>query len=42
MAGLSLRNTSKRFGETLAVDGVSLEVADGEFLALLARISQTR
>ncbi len=35
MAGLSLRNVSKRFGETLAVDGVSLEVADGEFLALL-------
>ena len=36
MAGLSLRNVSKRFGETLAVDAVSVEVADGEFLALLA------
>ncbi len=36
MAGLSLRNVSKRFGETLAVDGVSLEVADGNFLRTLA------
>jgi iron(III) transport system ATP-binding protein len=35
MARLSLSHVSKRFGNVPAVDDVSLEVADGEFLALL-------
>ena len=35
MAGLSLNSIEKRFGNTVAVTGVSLEVADGEFLTLL-------
>ena len=35
MAGLSLAGVSKAFGATRAVDRVSLEVAHGEFLALL-------
>ena len=32
---LRLENLTRRFGETVAVDGVSLEVAAGEFLTLL-------
>jgi len=32
---LRLRNLSKRFGEVLAVDDVSLDIGDGEFLTLL-------
>jgi iron(III) transport system ATP-binding protein len=32
---LSLQNLTRRFGETVAVDDVSLEVAAGEFLTLL-------
>lgn len=32
---IEFRNVSKRFGETVAVDNVSLSIADGEFLALL-------
>lgn len=35
MARLTLRHVSKHFGGVRAVDDVSLEVADGEFLALL-------
>jgi putative spermidine/putrescine transport system ATP-binding protein len=35
MATLSLINLSKHFGRVHAVDGVHLEVADGEFLCLL-------
>ncbi|MEZ4732303.1 MAG: ABC transporter ATP-binding protein [Caldilineaceae bacterium] len=35
MATLSLINLSKHFGRVRAVDGVDLEVADGEFLCLL-------
>ena len=35
MAGLNLAAVSKHFGATVAVDRVSLAVADGEFLALL-------
>jgi putative spermidine/putrescine transport system ATP-binding protein len=32
---LALRNLTRRFGDTLAVDCVSLDVADGELLALV-------
>ncbi len=35
MATLSLVNLSKHFGKVRAVDGVNLEVADGEFVCLL-------
>ncbi|WP_048645761.1 ABC transporter ATP-binding protein [Nitratireductor soli] len=35
MAGLSIENVTKSFGETNALDKVSIEVADGEFLAVL-------
>ena len=35
MAALSLRGLVKRFGEVTAVDRVDLEIANGEFLALL-------
>lgn len=35
MARLSLENVTRRFGECAAVDRVSLEIAEGEFLALL-------
>jgi len=31
MADISLRAVTKRFGTTLAVDGVSLDVPDGAF-----------
>jgi sulfate transport system ATP-binding protein len=34
-AGLSIRGVSRRFGALAALDNVSLEVAPGEFLALL-------
>ncbi len=35
MAGVTLRGVTKRFAETIAVDRVDLDVADGEFLAVL-------
>jgi ABC-type Fe3+/spermidine/putrescine transport system ATPase subunit len=35
MAALHLSNISKKFAEVLAVDDLSLDVADGEFLVLL-------
>lgn len=35
MAGLALQSITKRFGETVAVDDLSLDVADGEFVVLL-------
>jgi putative spermidine/putrescine transport system ATP-binding protein len=35
MAALHLNNISKKFAEVLAVDDLSLEVADGEFVVLL-------
>lgn len=35
MAEVTLQNIVKKFGETLAVDDVSLGIADGEFLVLL-------
>ena len=35
MSALELRAVSKRYGRTTAVDGVSLEVADGELVALV-------
>lgn len=34
-AKIDIENVSKRYGETLAVDDISLSVAEGEFLALL-------
>src|ERR671936_24931 len=35
MASLRLENVTKRFGSVTALDGVSLEVEDGEFFAVL-------
>jgi ABC-type sugar transport system ATPase subunit len=35
MAGIRLENVTKRFGAVTALDGVSLEVDDGEFFAVL-------
>ena len=35
MANLRIINLTKRFNEVLAVDNISLEVADGEFVTLL-------
>jgi multiple sugar transport system ATP-binding protein len=35
VADISLRNLTKRFGKTAAVSGLSLVVADGEFVVLL-------
>ena len=35
MVGIALKNVSKRFGPTLAVDGVSLEIEPGELFFLL-------
>ena len=34
-AGLSIKNVTKTFGEAKALDNVSIDVADGEFLAVL-------
>ena len=35
MAGIAFEEVTKRFGETVAVDRLSLRVADGEFLVLV-------
>ena len=35
MAEVTLRNITRRFGETLALDGVSMTVPDGAFVVLL-------
>ena len=35
MSGIAIRSVSKRFGDVRAVDDVSLDVADGEFVTLL-------
>ena len=35
MAGVDIRNLTKRFGDLHAVDGVSLSIHEGEFLVLL-------
>jgi multiple sugar transport system ATP-binding protein len=35
MASIRLENITKRFGQVTALDGVSLEVKDGEFFAIL-------
>ncbi|WP_120631747.1 ABC transporter ATP-binding protein [Ruegeria sp. EL01] len=35
MAGLSVENVTKRFGETEVLKGVSLVIADGEFVSLV-------
>ena len=35
MAGVSLHSITKRFGDAVAVDGVSLDIRDGEFLTLV-------
>ncbi len=32
---IELQNVTKRYGETVAVDGVSLTVTEGELLVLL-------
>ena len=37
MAEVILRNLVKRFGSVPAVDNVSLQIPDGEFLVLLVR-----
>jgi spermidine/putrescine transport system ATP-binding protein len=34
-AAIEMENVSKRFGEKVAVDGVSLQIAEGEFFSLL-------
>src|SRR4051795_3746414 len=35
MSNVSLRNVVKMYGDVVAVDDVSIEVADGEFVALV-------
>ena len=35
MARLRLENVTKRFGRTVAIDGLSLDIADGEFFCVL-------
>ena len=35
MAGVELRNLTRRFGDFHAVDGVNLSIREGEFLVLL-------
>jgi multiple sugar transport system ATP-binding protein len=35
MADVSLKGVTKRFGKTLAVDNLSIDIADGEFVVLL-------
>jgi multiple sugar transport system ATP-binding protein len=35
MAEISLRGLSKRFGEVTAIDGLTIDIPDGEFVALL-------
>ena len=35
MANVSLDRVTKRYGEVAAVDGVTFDVAEGEFLVLL-------
>ena len=35
MAGLTISNIVKRFGDTDVLKGIDLQVADGEFIALL-------
>jgi multiple sugar transport system ATP-binding protein len=35
MADIALRNVTKRFGDTVAVSGLDLAIADGEFVVLL-------
>ena len=35
MAEVTLSNVTKRFGSTLAVDGVTMTVPDGAFVVLL-------
>jgi multiple sugar transport system ATP-binding protein len=35
MAGVELKNVSKRFGKVVALDSLSLEIADGEFMVLV-------
>nr|WP_304504038.1 ATP-binding cassette domain-containing protein [Aeropyrum camini] len=35
MAGINLEGVTKRFGTTVALDSVSLEISDGEIFTLL-------
>ena len=36
---VTLDDVAKSFGDVIAVDGVSLEIADGEFFSMLDRKS---
>ncbi len=35
MASIDIQNITKKFGDFTAVDGLSLDIAEGEFVALL-------
>ena len=35
MMAISIKNLAKRFGDRVAVDGLSLDIAQGELVALL-------
>jgi multiple sugar transport system ATP-binding protein len=35
MASLEIRNMAKQFGQTVALDGINIEIEDGEFLVLV-------
>ena len=41
MAGITLKNVSKRWGSFVGVNDFSLEIADKEFLVLLGPVSYT-
>jgi sn-glycerol 3-phosphate transport system ATP-binding protein len=35
MAGVSIRKVFKRYGQVLAIDGISMEIGDGEFVVMV-------
>ncbi|MGA8006496.1 MAG: sugar ABC transporter ATP-binding protein, partial [Burkholderiales bacterium] len=35
MSAVSIRNVSKSFGEAKVIDGISMEIADGEFVVMV-------
>ncbi len=37
MATLAIRNAVKNFGETVVLNGVSIDIADGEFVILVGK-----